>query len=89
MEEKLIKIEEKLDKIEERLGSMDVTLAKQEINLQEHMRRSLANEQAVEILANEFKPVQTHVATMNNIFKAVGVLATFLSFVGAVIKAFF
>ncbi len=93
MSEKLIKLEEKLDekldKINDKLSSIDITLVKQEANLQEHMRRSLANEEAIELLATELKPVQAHVLIMNNVFKIIGVLTTFLGFIGAIIKTFF
>ena len=38
----------KLEKINDHLGNIDVTLAKQELSLQEHIRRTNLNEQAIE-----------------------------------------
>jgi hypothetical protein len=46
------------------LDKVDVTLGKQEVQLAEHMRRSLANEEAVEILKDEVKPIVSHVYLM-------------------------
>jgi len=60
----LSRIEEKIDKLDSRLDKVDVTLGKQEVQLAEHMRRSLANEEAVEILKDEVKPIVSHVYLM-------------------------
>ena len=68
-EKQLDRIEMKLDRLDQRQDVMDITLAKQETNLKEHMRRSLANEEAVAILKDELKPVINHVFLMNAIFK--------------------
>jgi hypothetical protein len=93
MSEKLIKLEEKLDekldKITDKLNSIDITLVKQEMNLQEHMKRTELAEISLGVLKDELKPVQAHVLIMNNIFKVIGVLTTFLGFIGAIIKTFF
>lgn len=58
MQEQLDKIEAKVDKILEIQGEMKVVQAEQHGTLQEHMRRSLANEQAVTLLAKELKTVE-------------------------------
>jgi len=47
------RIETKLDEIAETIGEINVTLAKQSIILEEHQRRSLANEQSVELLKKQ------------------------------------
>lgn len=44
---------EQLEKIEKHLGSIDVTLARQAAQLEEHMRRSEANERAVALLQKQ------------------------------------
>lgn len=49
----------KLEKIDQHLGSIDITLAKQSEQLSEHMRRSLANEEAVQVIKTELKEVQS------------------------------
>lgn len=61
MKEDLDKINDKLDKVSEDIVSINNTLIRQEASLSEHMRRSLANEKAVDILKDELKPVATHV----------------------------
>lgn len=47
------RIENKVDSIANDIASINVTLAKQSIILDEHQRRSLANEAAVEILKSQ------------------------------------
>lgn len=47
---RLERIEKKLDDTLEHLSSIDITLAQQKIILEEHQRRSLANEKAVELI---------------------------------------
>jgi hypothetical protein len=61
---KLDKIDSKLDKLDTRVDNIDVTLGKQEVQLAEHMRRSLANEEAVSVIKDELKPVVSHVYLM-------------------------
>lgn len=65
MDERLNKIESKIDKLDERLDSIDKTLVKQSCVLEDHTRRSLANEKAVEILKDELKVVFNHVTIVN------------------------
>lgn len=66
------RIEDKLDKLDSRLDSVDVTLAKQHMTLKEHMRRSVANEENVSMLREDFKPLQKHVAMIEGAFKFLG-----------------
>ena len=72
------KIIVKLDKLDERLDSVDKTLIKQESSLSEHMRRSLAAEENLQILREEFKPVQNHVSQISGAFKLIGLLSVVL-----------
>ena len=58
------RIEEKIDKLDSRLDKVDVTLALQHASLEDHKRRSEANEKAVEILKDEVKPIVSHVYLM-------------------------
>lgn len=60
----LSRIEEKIDKLDSRLDKVDVTLALQHASLEDHKRRSEANEKAVEILKEEVKPIVSHVYLM-------------------------
>lgn len=73
------RILDKLDKIEERLDNVDVTLAKQHVTLEEHMRRSLANEEAVQILKEQMEPIKDHVKAVNTVLKLAGGIAIVLA----------
>jgi hypothetical protein len=76
----------KLDKLDERLDSVDRTLIKQEANLEEHMRRSLANEEAVNLLSQQLKPLNKHVIMVESIFKFVGAISVLLGIVLGVLN---
>lgn len=76
LKEALDKLDNKVDRIDQRLDNLDITSVKQSLILDEHQRRSLANEESVSLLRQEFKPVERHVIIFNGILKAVGVLAT-------------
>lgn len=62
---------EDFEKIHNRLNSIDITLAKQSVLLEEHMRRSLANEEALEIIKEELKPVFTNLTIVHFIGKLI------------------
>ncbi len=47
------RIIEKLDKMDSRIDSIDITLAKQHLTLEDHTRRSLANEESLEIVKSD------------------------------------
>lgn len=47
------RMEKKLDDIAVNISEINVTLAKQSVILEEHQRRSLANEEAVEVLKKQ------------------------------------
>lgn len=80
------KLEEKLDKIDGRLSSIDITLAKQEVNLQEHMRRTQLNEQAIEKITENLIPINKHVTMLEGVLKFFGVLAVLGSVLTSIIK---
>lgn len=54
------------------LSRIDVTLAAQHVTLEDHQRRSLANEELVETLRAEIKPLSLHVAIVNRMGAAIG-----------------
>jgi hypothetical protein len=58
VQDQLNKIESKVDKVVDSINEINITLAKQHVTLQEHMKRSEANEKAVEILATELKEIK-------------------------------
>jgi hypothetical protein len=87
LKEAVDKIEKKVDSIDQRIDKVDVTLVEQAAVLKEHHRRSIANEQNLELLRKEFKPVETHVHTMNTVFKIIGVIASAASLIVGIIRA--
>jgi hypothetical protein len=82
------RIYEKLDVLDMRLDSMDKTLIKQEINLKEHIRRTEAVENQLEIMKKEMTPVQKHVAMVEGAFKFLGIISMTLGVVGSILKIF-
>jgi NADH:ubiquinone oxidoreductase subunit D len=65
MDDRFDRLDIKIDKIQQSISSIDQTLAKQSVILEDHTRRSLANEKAVETLKTELKPVFSNVTIMN------------------------
>lgn len=86
LKDSVTKIENKLDKLDERMDSQNATLVEQKVILDEHQRRSLANEENLDILRKEFKPVQTHVEQVNFLFKAIGFISLLIGIVQGVLK---
>lgn len=80
------RFEKKLDRIVEDIGKINITLVAQHHQLKEHMRRSEANEKAIEIIKDELIPVQKHVNGLNYVLKAVGVVTVIIGMVTAIIK---
>lgn len=68
-------INNKLDRLDGRVDNIDVTMTRQQVILEEHQRRSLANEQAVEVLKSESSMI--HGAL--KLIALVGVVATIAS----------
>ena len=65
------RILEKLDKLDERIDKIDITLVKQQVILDEHVRRSLNNEESLKLHREEFEPIKNHVLQVNFIFKVI------------------
>jgi hypothetical protein len=65
--------EEKLDRILDHIGSIDVTLARQEVSLADHIRRTA-------ILEAQVDPIRRHVAMVQGVLKAVGLVGTVVAF---------
>lgn len=70
------KIDEKFDAISEQLYQMNTTLTKNTVVLEEHQRRSLANEQAVKLLETALVPIEKHIYLVSIVGKIVLVLAS-------------
>jgi hypothetical protein len=79
---------EAFKEIQDKLHSIDITLAKQHMTLEDHTRRSLANEKAVEVLGDALKPITKHVNMMEGALKLIGVMSLVATFVFTVVKLF-
>jgi hypothetical protein len=73
-EDRSTRIESKIDLMAEKISDIQVTLGKQHVTLEEHTRRSLANEKAVEILQARLEPVETYQKIQKALLKIVGLL---------------
>ena len=71
-DEKLGQIDAKIDKITDKLNVIDITLVAQHVTLQEHIKRSEAAEKAIDIIKQELKPIQTHVAIVQVVGTVLG-----------------
>jgi hypothetical protein len=78
---------EAFKEIREKLHSIDITLTKQHMTLEDHTRRSLANEKAVDLLAAELKPIRAHVNRMEGGLKLLGVISIISGIVFTIIRA--
>lgn len=90
----LLKIWENQEETREDVSEIKTTLLVQQSILEEHQRRSLANEEAVELLRQHIKPIEEHVIMVNTVVKValaiggiIGVIATLLSIVQFFIKS--
>lgn len=78
--EKLDIIDAKVDKIQEAIGEINVTLAVNTKSLQDHMERTALNEEALQILKSELKPVHEHVLKVNYTITVIGVVGAIIGF---------
>jgi maltoporin len=71
---------EKLDKMDSRIDNIDITLAKQNVTLEEHVRRSEANEETLEIVKNEadvrLRNLESYKDKVLGAFAILGILGT-------------
>lgn len=92
LKDSLDKIESKIDKLDTRIDNVDLTLAKQSIILEDHTRRSLANEEALELLKKKLEteliPIKNHVLQVNLVFKIIGVLTSCVGVFSGVLRIF-
>lgn len=91
MADKLDRIEDKLDKLTDKVSEVSENVIKNTATLQEHQRRSLANEESVEILKQELAPLKEHVAAWGIAGKfavALAGLAGFLAALAEIYQAF-
>ena len=82
--QQLENVQESADEINARLNTVDTTLAINTAHLEEHMRRSDLNEEAVNILKAEIKPVRTVYDATALAVKLLGVLAVIATIIGVI-----
>lgn len=84
--EMMLKIWENQEEVKADINDVKITLAEQHITLQEHTRRSLANEEAVDLLREHIKPIEKHVFMVNAAVKIILALGGAVGFVASVLK---
>lgn len=75
------RIEEKIDAVVDKLHEIDKTLVRNTVSLEDHMRRTAANEENLRLLREEIKPLSTHVRTINWIAKVVTFIVTVITLI--------
>lgn len=71
LDQNISEIKDSIQQIQKDVAEGKVTSAIQTEQLAEHMRRSVANEEAVKTVAAEVKPIQEHVAIVNFLGKSI------------------
>lgn len=67
-DDKFERMESKLDRIVDKIGSIDITLHGQHVSLTDHIRRT-------ELLEEQLRPVEKHVAMVQGALKLIGLIA--------------
>lgn len=75
-----------LKEIYQKLHSIDLTLALQQKSLDEHIRRTEINEQALATLQANMKPIEKHVIIMDGVLKIAGSLTIIITTVLAILQ---
>lgn len=84
--EMILKIWENQEVMKNDVNDIKVTLAEQHITLEDHTRRSLANEAAVELLRKQIKPIENHVLMVNFAVKILLAIGGVVGFVASLLK---
>ena len=84
--ELMMKIWEGQETVKKDVSEIKVTLAEQHATLEEHMRRSLANEEAVELLRNQLKPIENHVLMVNATTKIIVAIVGSVGLIASIIR---
>ena len=73
----LERVYDRQEKLVDSVHEINITLAKQHISLEEHMKRSLAAEEAIGLLRIEMKPIEKHVELVKFAVKVIaGILSS-------------
>lgn len=82
------RILDSLDEIRKELRIHSETMIRQQTILDEHVRRSLANEENLELLRIEIKPLKEAQVFRKKLFEYVGIMSTVASLVFSLFKIF-
>ena len=82
----MMKIWENQEESKKEISDINITLAKQHVTLEEHTRRSLANEEAVDLLRQQIKPIEEHVLMVNTAAKIILVVTGAVGFIASLLK---
>lgn len=85
-EDKDGKLEGKIDKIEDKMGAISELLIKNSTVLEEHQRRSLANEEAIGMMRVELDPIKRHVAMWGGVAKAGAAIGTVVGVIVGIVE---
>jgi hypothetical protein len=72
--EKLTVLETKIDKVQEDISEIKITMAVNTASLEQHMELSRLNEEALNVLKTELKPIHEHVLKVNFVITILGAL---------------
>jgi biopolymer transport protein ExbB/TolQ len=70
------RLELKIDDISDQLSESNAIQMAHKVILEEHMRRTEANERAIEMLAEDLKPIRKHVNMVQGAAALLGLIAT-------------
>lgn len=81
-----MKLRDWLHRLDERLDRIEQQNARHAAVLDEHQRRSIANEESVSLLRSELRPLAVHVAVVGGLAKVVGFVGVLVSIAVGVLK---
>ncbi len=67
----LERVYDRQEKLVDSVHEINITLAKQHISLEEHIKRSQAAEEAIQVLRAELKPIEQHVSIVKAVVKII------------------
>lgn len=67
-------IEDKIDTIVDKISNIDATLKVQHVVLEEHQKRSAANEEAIDVISRRLEPIQAQYTVIKFLAKWIGIL---------------
>lgn len=74
--------------LNEKIDSIIVVQTRQEENLKEHMKRSDLLEENLNILRNDFKPVEKHVHYVEGALKLLGAISVLIGIIIGIVQVF-